>query len=55
VDKNIFGKSDRDHKIGLYERNVQLIDYTKGRASINKRAERIIETVNQFLATQNAD
>jgi len=55
VDKNIFGKSDRDHKIGLYEKNVQLIDYTKGRASINKRAERIIETVNQFLAIQNAD
>jgi creatinine amidohydrolase/Fe(II)-dependent formamide hydrolase-like protein len=53
IDKKIFGKSARDQKIGLFERNVNLIDSKKGRAYINFRAERIIETVNQFLDKQN--
>jgi creatinine amidohydrolase/Fe(II)-dependent formamide hydrolase-like protein len=42
VDQSLFGKSQRDQRIGLYE---------KGRAYINSRAERIIKTVKQFLAT----
>jgi creatinine amidohydrolase/Fe(II)-dependent formamide hydrolase-like protein len=49
IDKSIFGRSQRDQKIGLYEKKVDLIDYKKGRAYINFRVERIIETVNQFL------
>jgi creatinine amidohydrolase/Fe(II)-dependent formamide hydrolase-like protein len=53
VDKSIFGKSQRDQKIGLYEKNVNLINYEKGKAFINYRAELIIETVNQFLDKQN--
>ena len=55
IDLSIFGKSPRDQKIGLYEKNVPLIDYNKGRAYINYRAERIIETVNRFMAAQNPD
>jgi creatinine amidohydrolase/Fe(II)-dependent formamide hydrolase-like protein len=55
INLNLFGKSQRDQKIGLYEKNVPLIDYKKGRASINFRAERIIETVNRFLASQNPE
>ena len=54
-DQNLFGKSERDQKIGLYEKNAHLIDYKKGRAYINFRAERIIETVNQFMAAQNPE
>jgi len=53
LDKNLFGKCERDQKIGLYEKNVDLINYSKGKASINFRAERIIETVNLFLKNQN--
>lgn len=55
IDLSIFGKSLRDQKIGLYEKNVPLIDYNKGRAYINFTAERIIETVNHFISTQNLD
>jgi len=51
VDKSVFGKSQRDQEIGLSEKNVYLIDYEKGRAYINNRAECIIKTVIQFLAT----
>lgn len=50
IDLSLFGKSQRDQEIGLFEKNISLIDYKKGRASINYRAESIIATVNQFLS-----
>lgn len=49
VDKSIFGKSQRDQKIGLFDKNVGHIDYKKGRANINFRADRIAETVTQYI------
>jgi creatinine amidohydrolase/Fe(II)-dependent formamide hydrolase-like protein len=55
IDLSLFGKSQRDQKIGLYEKNIPFIDYEKGRASIDFRAERIIETINQFMAAQNPE
>jgi creatinine amidohydrolase/Fe(II)-dependent formamide hydrolase-like protein len=49
VDKSLFGKSQRDQKIGLSEANTSKIDYAKGKASVDFRAYRIAETVKQFL------
>ena len=52
VVKNLFGKTARDQKVGLLDKNVNQIDYKKGRANINFRAERIAQTVIQFLNKQ---
>ena len=49
VDQSLFGKSERDRKIGLSDKNVNKIDYNKGRVYLNFRAERIAATVNQYL------
>lgn len=49
IDKSLFGKSERDRKIGLSDKNVNKIDYAKGRAYINFRTERITATVNRYL------
>jgi creatinine amidohydrolase len=49
VDKNLFGISERDRKIEILHENVDKIDYEKGRARINYRAERIARTVDRFL------
>jgi creatinine amidohydrolase len=49
VDKSLFGKTAQDQKIGLSDKNVDKIDYEKGRAGINYRAERIALTINKFL------
>lgn len=49
VDKSLFGKTDRDRKIGLSDINVNKIDYVKGQAYISYRAERIVTTVSRYL------
>jgi creatinine amidohydrolase len=55
VDKSLFGKTAQDQKIGLYDKNVDKIDYEKGRAGINFRAERIALTVNKFLKSADIE
>jgi len=50
VDKSKFGKGVRDRKIELLEENTGLIDYDKGEIYLQWRAERIIKTVQKFLA-----
>ena len=49
VDLSLFGKSDRDRKIGLSDKNLDKIDYAKGRAFINYKVEQIVATVNRYL------
>lgn len=50
VDKEKFGKSERDLKVKIDQKNVDKIDYAKGQRSIDFRANRIIETVKAELA-----
>ncbi len=49
VDKSLFGKNERDRKVGILSENVNRIDYDKGMANINFRANRVAVTVNNFL------
>ena len=49
VDKDKFGKSERDRKVKILDENVGKIDYDKGWKSIEFRANRIIETVKAEL------
>ena len=49
VDKSLFGKNERDRKVGILSENVNRIDYDKGMANINFRANRVAITVNNFL------
>jgi creatinine amidohydrolase/Fe(II)-dependent formamide hydrolase-like protein len=51
VDKDKFGKGERDRKVKILDENVGKIDYDKGWKSIEFRANRIIETVKAELAT----
>jgi creatinine amidohydrolase/Fe(II)-dependent formamide hydrolase-like protein len=51
VDKNKFGKSERDRNVKILEENVGKIDYEKGNKSIDFRVNRIIETVKAELET----
>jgi len=49
VDRNKFGKIERDNKIGLQQKNVNLIDYSKGRKVIDFKIEQLVETVNEAI------
>jgi creatinine amidohydrolase len=55
VDKSLFGKSRKDQKIGLSEKNRGRIDYEKGKAAVDFRADRLAETVKQFLQNNNSE
>ena len=55
VDKSLFGKTAQDQKIGLSDKNVDKIDYEKGRAGISFRAERIALTINKFLKSADSE
>jgi hypothetical protein len=49
VDKNKFGKIQRDHTIGLYDKNVAKIDFKKGKQVIDFKTKGLIEAVKISL------
>jgi creatinine amidohydrolase len=49
VDKDKFGKTERDNKIGLEQKNVGRIDYSKGKKVIDFMTEQLVETVNEAM------
>jgi creatinine amidohydrolase/Fe(II)-dependent formamide hydrolase-like protein len=49
VDKSKFGKTERDAKIGLQQKNVNLIDYNKGKKVLDFMVDQLVETVNEAI------